>query len=139
VKNDLLIPGINIQWPWSRLILEGKKTVETRSYPIPKKHIGKPLALIETPGPRGKREAGIESAKIIGIVVFGGSYKYRNRSEWKNEESKHRVAEDDAQFTFNLKKEKWAWPVLKARSLADPVPPPNSRGIVFASNCIIPG
>ena len=54
--------GINIQSPWSRLLIEGDKCVETRSYPIPEKYVGEDLGLIETPGKDGDFKA-----RIIGI------------------------------------------------------------------------
>lgn len=40
------LPGLHTQKPWSPLILEGNKTIETRSYnTIP---IGVPIAVLET-------------------------------------------------------------------------------------------
>lgn len=42
--------GINIQFPISQLIVDGSKTIETRTYPIPDHYIGKEMILIETPG-----------------------------------------------------------------------------------------
>jgi hypothetical protein len=46
--------GINIQAPWSQLLINGQKCVETRSYPLPKNYEGVPLALVETPGKYGQ-------------------------------------------------------------------------------------
>ena len=51
------------------MLLSGEKTVETRGYPLPEKYVGCELAIIETPGPRGRREAGIEKARIVGTIV----------------------------------------------------------------------
>ena len=76
------IPGVNIQWPWSELLLTGKKSVETRSYPLPEKYLGQWLAVIETPGPHGKREAGIDKARITGKIMFSESFQYPTLSEW---------------------------------------------------------
>ena len=56
------IPGVNIRWPWSKLLLEGTKTVETRSYPLPTGFVGKEIAVIETPGPNGKKNGIPKSA-----------------------------------------------------------------------------
>ena len=55
--------GINIQAPWSQLLINSDKCVETRSYALPDKYIGEELLLIETPGKNGKFKA-----RIIGIL-----------------------------------------------------------------------
>lgn len=131
------IPGINIQWPWSELIASGLKTVETRTYPIPEKYRGVELALIETPGPRGKKEAGIEKARIIATVVFGKDFQYESESSWRRDRKRHQVDVNDPQYAFNPKKEKWGWEVNKVKKLKKHLNPPLKRGIVFALDCKI--
>jgi len=126
-------PGINIQWPWSQLIIEGKKTVETRTYDIPEKHRGVELLLIETPGPRGKKEAGIEKARIIGTVTFQKTYKYKNKKQWAEEKSKHLVESSDKIYGWKKEKEKWAWIVQKSKHSKKHVLAPSPRGIVFCN------
>lgn len=59
------LPGINIQWPISEMIIDGEKTIETRKYAILDKYIGQELALIETPRPKGKFKA-----RIRAIIKF---------------------------------------------------------------------
>lgn len=131
------IPGINVQWPWSELIASGSKKVETRSYDIPEMHRGQELALIETPGPRGKREAGITAARIIGIVRFQRTYQYKAKSAWLSENGLHRVPADDKMYGFKKDKPKWAWVVESFTPIDPPLPPPKKRGIVFANACKI--
>ena len=49
----LSLPGLNINWPFSQLILAGVKTVEVRSYALGYKNIARPgveMWLVETPG-----------------------------------------------------------------------------------------
>ena len=51
--SELSLRGINIQYPFSRLILFGVKTVEVRTYPLGDRNLGgdnEDLFLIETPG-----------------------------------------------------------------------------------------
>jgi len=129
------IAGINIQWPWSELIVSGKKVVETRGYPIPEKHRGKPLAIIETPGPNGKRDAGIEKARIIAVVFFGDDFEYKSENEWRSDFSKHRVPTDNAQLKYKKGIPKWGWKVVKVIKLPRHIDPPKKRGIVFVNNC----
>ena len=133
---DLVIPGVNIQWPWSRLILEGQKTVETRGYPLPEKYLNQDLAIIETPGPKGKK-FGIAESRIIGIVRFSGSFKYESFEDWAEDHDRHRVAVNDPTFAFSKDQEKWGWIISEVTELKKTRPAPAKRGIVFATNCEI--
>jgi len=133
-----VLDGINIQWPWSELLISGKKSVETRSYALPKRLYGVELAIIETPGKDGKSKAGIERARIIGTIVFDDCYQYRSKNHWLSERAKHRVQQDDRLYGFTADKEKWAWTVKKIEKLDLSAPPPRKRGIIFAKNCKVP-
>ena len=130
------IPGLNIQWPWSRLILEGKKTVETRSYPFPDKYRNVRLAIIETPGPKGKR-FGIAEAKIVGIVTFSRCFQYESFEDWAMDYDRHGVPVDDPQYKFSPDQEKWGWEITNVEVLQIERPAPLKRGIVFANDCQI--
>ena len=49
----LSMPGLNVNWPFSQLILTGVKTVEARSYALGYRNIAQPAVemwLVETPG-----------------------------------------------------------------------------------------
>lgn len=129
------IQGINIQWPWSEYLVEGSKIVETRSYPLPERLKGVELAVIETPGPKGKKAAGISKARIIGIITFIDSYQYTSEKHWRAEFKKHLVPSDDSLFCFSEEKQKWAWTVGKVEKLDKPAPAPAKRGIIFAKSC----
>jgi hypothetical protein len=133
-----MIPGVNIQWPWSELLLSGEKTVETRSYPLPKKYENEWLAVIETPGPRGRKEAGIEKARITGVIKFSTSFRYRTKREWLADYGRHCVEDGDPQFGFATGKEKWGWLVSDYYLFKQICPPPQKRGIIFASRCQLP-
>lgn len=137
MQKKISIPGVNIQWPWSALIANGVKTVETRSYPLPEHYRGKPLALIETPGPRGRRDAGITTARIIGIVTFSSSFQYLSQAAWEADRVRHAVANDDPQFAYSSKKPKWGWVVSSYQHFQVPQDAPARRGIVFARTCLV--
>lgn len=132
------LPGINIQYPWARLILEGKKTVKTRSYPIPIKYVNQPLAVIETPGKHGLRDVGISESNVIGIVVFSDSFNYTSKSMWEKDYKRHCVSLEDPLYGWKREKTKFDWTVEKAILLQDPVRAPKKRGIIFASSCKVP-
>lgn len=132
------IPGIHVQWPWSRLIVSGAKSIETRGYPLLEKYEGVELAIIETAGPRGKKEAGISTARIIGTVKFNKSFKYTSKAKWDADLSKHLVSSTDNKFGYGKRKETWGWVVSEVQEFQNPLPPPTKRGIVFALNCSVP-
>ncbi len=129
-------PGLNIQWPWARLILDGIKTIETRSYSLPKKYINQPLAIIETPGSKSK-QLGVTEAKIIGVVTFSECFQYKSFEVWAEDYDRHRVTVDDPQFRFSRDQEKWAWVISDIKILKNALPAPQKRGIVFAPDCLI--
>lgn len=130
------IPGLNIQWPWSRLILDGSKTIETRSYPIPEKYLNVELAIIETPGPHGKK-AGIDGARIVGTIKFSGCFRYNEFEEWAEDYDRHCVPVNDPQYKFSNETEKWGWIIKEVKGFRIPRPAPVKRGIVFATSCEI--
>ena len=133
MTKELVIAGINIQSPWAELLLEGKKTIETRAYALPPKYWGKDLALIRTPGSSKELRS-----EIIGIIRFESCFKYSSKDEWTSDLKKHLVPIDHPQFKFLISKPKFGWKVTQVKRLRRAIIPPKPRGIVFASNCKIP-
>ncbi len=128
-----IVPGLNIQWPWSRMIVEGQKVIETRGYQLPIQYVGIPIAIIETPGPLGKKQ-GIDKARIVGLVTFSESFQYKTKAQWKSDTQRHFVKEDSA-FAFGNRSETWAWVISEVSALKKPAPAPARRGIVFTKSC----
>lgn len=124
-------PGLNIQFPISELIANGQKTIETRSYPLPKKFIGRPIALIETPGPAGNFKA-----RITAIIQFDESFEYKTAREFYADEKRHRVTKDSP-WRWRSDSKKFGWPVRVLKRLNRPTAPPEKRGIVFSKSCEI--
>jgi len=121
--------GINIQSPWSTLLINGEKCVETRTYPLPEKYEGEKLALIETPGKSGRFKS-----RIIGTITFSHSFKYPNEQSWIDDYNRHKVPKSDKLFSWNENKEKWGWVVSDVNKFDHYYEPPIKRGIVFANN-----
>jgi hypothetical protein len=119
--------GVNIQYPISRDILDGSKTIETRTYPLPQKYIGQPLALIETPGSKGKFKA-----RIVGIVEFGESFQYENAEAFYADVARTKV-DRDSLWAWKDEKPKWGWPVKVIKLFDTPIIPNKRPGIVFAT------
>lgn len=120
--------GLNVQSPWASLLINGQKSVETRSYPLPKKYEGVPLALIETPG--GKKF----KSRIIGTITFSHCFKYRDENQWKDDYNRHCVRPDDI-YGWNNNKPKYGWVVSNIVKFDNPKDAPKKRGIIFSNGC----
>jgi hypothetical protein len=123
--------GLNIQTPWSFLLINGNKSVETRSYPLPHKYEGVELALIETPGKSGKFKS-----RIIGTIIFSHSFQYPNERSWINDYSRHKVEQNDSQYGWNYIKPKYGWVVSHIKKFEEPIQAPKRKGIVFTNLAI---
>ena len=123
--------GINIQTPWSSLLINGAKSVETRSYPLPRKYEGVELALIETPG----KSRNFKS-RIIGTITFSHSFIYPDKQSWIDDYNRHKVDINDPVYSWN-NKPKYGWVVSNIVKFDDYIDPPTKKGIVFATGCVI--
>lgn len=121
-----LYTGINIQFPISEEILSGRKTVETRTYPIPQKYLNIEMILIETPG-----KSGGFKARAKAIIIFEKCFEYKNKNEFKKDYKRHLVDADSPWFWKD--KPKWGWEV-KIVKIFDKDIPVKQRGIVYRSN-----
>ena len=120
--------GINIQTPWSELLINEVKSVETRSYPLPEKYMGEELALIETPGRYGRFKA-----RIIGTITFSHSFKYPDQKAWQDDYNRHCVAVDDPIYNWKDDKPKYGWVVSKVTKFDKPLDIRKRKGIIFTS------
>ena len=120
--------GVNIQAPWSSLLINRLKSVETRSYHIPIKYVGHPLYLVETPGKFGKFKA-----RVIGTITFSCSFKYPDKTSWINDHNKHLVSQDDPLYGWN-DKPKYGWVVSYVEKFDQPLDIDSKRGIIFTNN-----
>ena len=122
--------GLNIQAPWASLLIDGLKTVETRTYHLPLKYIGVPLALIETPGKNGRFKS-----RIIGLITFNESFRFKDKNEWINDHYRHLVTDSDTNYGWKYYKDKYGWVVNSIEKFDYPIDPPKKRGIIFCTNC----
>jgi len=122
----LKLAGINIQFPWADMILRGLKTVETRNYDIPDKHVNKDMWLIETPG-----KCGVHKARVVGIIRFQFSRWYMLQEDWDLDINLHRCFPGTG-FDWNIQKRGWI--ISKAVRISLPFYCDKmSRGIVYSS------
>lgn len=119
--------GINIQWPISQLILEGKKSIETRTYPLPKRLVNQELLMIETPGPKGKFKA-----RSVAIIKFTGCIEYRDSADFYMDIDRHCV-QPGSLWEWKDEKPKYGWVVEVLEILPEPITC-KKRGIVYRKN-----
>lgn len=124
------LSGINIQWPISEKIIDGFKTIETRTYPLNEKHINKPLLLIETPGKKGRFKA-----RATGIIIFTNVIKYRSKKDFYEDYDRHLV--DPLSDWAWKDKEKYGWEVEVIEKFQSPIDINFQKGIVFTNNIIL--
>ncbi len=121
--------GINIQWPISREILAGRKTIETRIYPIPPHYLNKDMLLIETHGCTGKFKS-----RITAIIKFTKCFKYKDPKLFYADYPRHRV---DKNSPWAWDKPKWGWYVEVVRVIDPPVTFLGKKGIVYTKNILV--
>lgn len=123
--------GLNVRSPWSTLLINGQKTVETRSYALPQRLEGVELALIETPGKSAKFKS-----RIIGTITFSSCVQYSSKEQWESDESRHKVDINDSLYGWK-DKPKFGWVVKSVNKFENPVDPPIKRGIIYAKDCLL--
>jgi hypothetical protein len=126
--NNNTYTGLNIQWPISELILEGKKVVETRTYPIPEKYIGKELVLIETPGKLGKFKA-----RMTAIIKVTRCFKYRDKDDFYLDIDRHMVTPESI-WAWDDDKPKYGWELEVLKIFSSKIPFQKQKGIVFTKD-----
>lgn len=119
--------GLNIQWPISELILNGKKIIETRTYPLPEKYLNEEMLLIETPGKHGRFKA-----RIRAIIKFKSIIEYKNKKKFHEDYKRHKVEENSI---WDWKdKPKWGWEVEIIKVLSKPIHLTKQKGIIYTKD-----
>ena len=123
--------GINIQWPISELIINGKKTIETRTYPIPKNYLGKEMLLIETPGKNREFKS-----RIRAKIIFTRCFEYLNEKSFYKDQKLHCVTPGSG-WAWNDDKGKWGWELRIIEVFDTPIPMPKKTGIKYSKDISI--
>ena len=121
--------GINIQRPWARMLLEGVKTVEIRSYPL-NSYLNEDLWLIETSGARRKGDP--FKTQMIGVIRFGSHLRYNTDKQFEADVSAHR--QEPRKFLEmawkKLPTSVYGWRVASVQTLQEPQDPPAIKGVI---------
>ena len=106
--------ALEVQQPWSELILSGSKTIEVRTYPLPPDLVRQKLWILQSPSnsKEGVSSLGnvIETAsidtstldqdfeenrpKLVGWMIISSVKVYRNAESFHNEEKMHLVPKE---------------------------------------------
>jgi hypothetical protein len=117
--------GINIQYPISTEILSGRKTIETRTYPIPKKYIGKTMLFVETAGPKRKFKS-----RIVAKITFSECFPYQSKREFYADVDRHLVTANSP-WAWNDEKPKWGWVIADLVKMKVPKQVRKRLGIIY--------
>ena len=112
-KTTLYRPGLNIQWPFSQLVLLGVKTEEIRSYALNHRDIAdanQEYYIVETQGPCKKAMKNAifgdidiaprpNAAHIVGTVIFSQSHQYKDQNTFHQARDKHCIAQGSKNTT----------------------------------------
>lgn len=93
--------ALEVQSPFSGLILTGVKTIETRAYPLPDNLHGVGILLCESSSGEdcvscvgdNVTEAQV-GLSLVGEVFFSSSKEYSSQQEWDSDREKHQVPKE---------------------------------------------
>ena len=125
--------GLDIQQPFGRYILQGRKTIETREYELPSELVGREVYLGDF------SSLNPDKVLLFGKVKFGKPFIYASKTRWMADQGKHMVDDNKMpKFAWKESLPKFGWPVL----LLDPYPAPgfeeplSERTILFKQRII---
>jgi len=99
--------ALEMQRPWSDLLLNSEKTIETRAYALPQALLNKKIYILQTK--EGSTASSLENrlsvqenpdVKLIGWCVFRSIKEYTSELEFRADEHAHRVQRGNS-FDWN--------------------------------------
>lgn len=122
--------ALEVQQPWSELVLTGAKAVETRSYPFPLWLIGEKIWVLQssagTPGvssvpdfvwPYDRR------CSLAGYIVISDCIRYPTRASWEADTLRHCVPVDEAgAYGWSDTRDLYGWVVESFERFGDDAP-----------------
>lgn len=82
--------GLEMKEPWASMVLDGQKTIETRTYSLPEELVGRPLVLLATAADSGSAgssglsdECPAGAASVVGLITFGSVMQWESREAWE--------------------------------------------------------
>ena len=109
----------DVRYPWTEQLMSGKKTIETREYPLPSRYLHQTLALYETHVEEVKEVKEKEDQEedhqkddcCVGLIQFCSCKEYTSKEQWSQDSDKHGVPSDATSEEFGwvdgIKKYGW--------------------------------
>lgn len=127
--------ALEVQLPYSRLILNGTKSIETRSYPLPDDLRGARILLCESlPGEDGISGLGDSIAasqdglSLVGEMFISDVKEYVSGDEWDSDRGEHMVPKESAyEWAPTESGRRYGWIIKKVISYEIALPVPAMR------------
>ena len=119
------IVALEVQGAWADRLLNGLKTVETRTYALPSHLLCVPIVVLRSPEDGGLHAHGLGSGELVGIVYFASCSKYESRAAWAADVSRHCVDGNDSAFAWHDTRDAvpvYAWAVDTEKTVILPAP-----------------
>ena len=143
--STLSLRGLNIQWPFSQLMLMGAKSEEVRRYELNYRGIAKTdeeVWIVETKGLAADASAnamvsGLQiaprpsSPQVVGTVRFAGAHSYGSKKAFDDARVRHRIAVG-SKHDWDGSGSVYGWRVGTVRALREPVPVGSTGQVCFA-------
>ena len=123
------LPGLNVQEPWASLLLSGKKTIETRTYPCTSAYLLRPIGIVAT------RRQELPKSCLIGLVTIEENIEFDSLEKFRAFEHEHLVAAG-SQFDWKRERPKWGWRLTVLALVAPTVVALPKRGIVWTKEIL---
>jgi len=133
----LCLSALNVQWPFSQLLLLGLKRKEARKYALGNRgiNVGEEMWLLETRGDAGSDAKQLAQAEmsdemigprpdkshIIGTIMCSHSWPYCDRASSHGDVAAHRVKKGGRKY-WSGEREMHGWSVRSVRALETLVP-----------------
>ena len=114
--------ALEVQHPWSDLLLSRRKSVETRTYPFPPWLIGERIHVLQsppgTPGVSAVPDevySGDTRFPLAGWIVVGECFRYESRQSWESDAARHCIPTDEAgAYGWSDEREIYGWVIESA-------------------------
>lgn len=136
---------LEVQAPFSRLILSGKKSIETRSYQLPEDLLHSSILLCESlPGIDGVSALSdnvLESQtglSLIGEIIISHSKEYVSQREWSEDREDHQVPSDSVyEWAPTESGRRYGWYISSVTAYEQPLSVPAMRRRLNVRTCLV--
>lgn len=126
---------------WAARLLNGSKTIEVRSWPLPIDLTNTPIALVATEGPEGQATlgddvvAGQADGHVVGEVVFAAVKRYESAEAFWGDEAQHGVPRGSVYGWADTTTVLYGWCVGRSVPYAAPMPLPAMKRVQRSLYC----